>query len=346
MSLTMIITQAGLDAITAADGLGLLPLEITEIAIGDAHWTPTIAATALQNETKRLPVTGGSVVADNYLSAKAIDQSADVYNVGEVGLYTDGGVLMAIYSQPTDITAKATASSTLFQIDAEFTSVAPGSLTVGDIGFDNPPATTEVLGVVELATQAEMDAGTGLARVPPVKVVADYIAYIVGQLAQVPTGAVFYVPATTAPAGTIKLNGATLNRTDFPELWAFAQSSGNLVAQASKDTGNFGDGDGATTFSLPDGRSEHIRGWDDGRGVDPVRAIGSYQGATHITGDNGLDAQVQGIAVLGASNVDAPDGTARSIYHTDPSTTTSTASAMFWGAVRGRNIALLACIKY
>ena len=55
----------------------------------------------------------------------------------------------------------------------------------------------------------------------------------------------------------------------------------------------FGEGDGETTFNLPDLRGEFIRGWDDTRNVDVDRPFGSiqedvFQGHGHIvtTGKN------------------------------------------------------------
>jgi phage-related tail fiber protein len=40
----------------------------------------------------------------------------------------------------------------------------------------------------------------------------------------------------------------------------------------------FGNGNGSTTFNLPDFRGEFIRAWDAGRGVDAGRTLGSGQG--------------------------------------------------------------------
>lgn len=39
----------------------------------------------------------------------------------------------------------------------------------------------------------------------------------------------------------------------------------------------FGNGDGSTTFNLPDDRGEFARGWDHGRGIDSNRSLGSAQ---------------------------------------------------------------------
>nr|WP_246584532.1 phage tail protein [Yersinia kristensenii] len=62
-------------------------------------------------------------------------------------------------------------------------------------------------------------------------------------------------PLTTAPAGYLKCNGASFNKTQYPKL-ALAYPSG----------------------VLPDLRGEFIRGWDDGRGADAARALLSAQG--------------------------------------------------------------------
>lgn len=93
------------------------------------------------------------------------------------------------------------------------------------------------------------------------------------------TGAVLYFPATTAPAGFIKANGGLLSRTTYADLWAFANASGNLAASdGAWQAGQFSPGDGSTTFRIPDGRGEGVRGWDDGRGIDTGRGIGTWQG--------------------------------------------------------------------
>jgi hypothetical protein len=96
--------------------------------------------------------------------------------------------------------------------------------------------------------------------------------------AGVPVGATVYFPATAAPSGFIKKNGALLSRTTYAALYAFALASGNMAASDGAWTaGKFSPGDGSTTFRIPDGRAETIRGWDDSRGVDAGRTIGSSQ---------------------------------------------------------------------
>ncbi|MGO4813359.1 phage tail protein [Cupriavidus sp. 2MCAB6] len=93
-------------------------------------------------------------------------------------------------------------------------------------------------------------------------------------------GRIVFEARAGARAGYMKLNGTLLFRADYPLLWAYAQSSGALVTEAEWQAGFhgcFSSGDGATTFRIPDFRGESMRFWDDGRGVDSGRRLGSWQ---------------------------------------------------------------------
>lgn len=79
-----------------------------------------------------------------------------------------------------------------------------------------------------------------------------------------PAGLVAHFARATAPAGWLKANGAAVSRIAYADLFA---AIGTL----------FGEGDGFTTFNLPDMRGEFLRGWDDARGVDGGRELGSSQ---------------------------------------------------------------------
>jgi hypothetical protein len=164
-TLTLVITDAGRAAIVNETNMGALPVTLTEIGVGTGTWSPTPAATALQDELKRIAAVGGLAVADDVLHVTLTDASVDEYALGEFGIYTDSGILFAIYSDPAGITDKAADSMLLIAADVILTSINPGEVTVGAAGFNNPPATETVAGVAELATQAEATAGTDDVRI-------------------------------------------------------------------------------------------------------------------------------------------------------------------------------------
>lgn len=133
-----------------------------------------------------------------------------------------------------------------------------------------------------------------------------------------PTGTVVYSCLTTPiPSGFLKANGAAINRSTYSALFALIGTY-------------YGLGDGATTFNLPDLRGEFIRGWDDGRGVDSGRTIGSPQ-AQQIGNHNhevGVTTYSGGASYGMVAN------------------TGSVSFGVSQTESRPRNIALLACIKY
>lgn len=163
----------------------------------------------------------------------------------------------------------------------------------------------------------------------------------------VPVGTTIYVPSTTAPPGFIKKNGALLSRATYAALWEFAQTSGNIAATDGVWNGNVGQfspGDGSTTFRIPDGRGEFTRGWDDWRGVDSGRALGSTQADDFKSHNHGLN--MWGLTTFdntgGPSAVGADTGGSSTGVANGSNTITLAGGA----ETRPRNIAELVCIKY
>ncbi|MEK8369451.1 phage tail protein [Escherichia coli] len=92
--------------------------------------------------------------------------------------------------------------------------------------------------------------------------VLDYLG--LGEGSALPVGVPVPWPLATPPTGWLKCNGAPFTASQYPKL---ALAYPGLL--------------------LPDLRGEFIRGWDDGRGVDPGRSIGSSQGwspGSHVHG--------------------------------------------------------------
>lgn len=103
----------------------------------------------------------------------------------------------------------------------------------------------------------------------------------------------------TAPPGWIKPNGALLSRTAYPALWAHVQAVGGVseLDWANGKSVWFSSGDGSTTFRLPDLRAAFLRPWDDGRGLDANRQLGSIQFSANLAHGHGLSDPGHGHAV-------------------------------------------------
>lgn len=84
---------------------------------------------------------------------------------------------------------------------------------------------------------------------------------LISAIQGVPTGTKIEFTGVQVPAGYLRANGQAVLRATYPALWTFAQDSGNLAAtQGGKTKGQYGPGDGSTTFTLPDLGDEFIRG--------------------------------------------------------------------------------------
>ena len=157
-----------------------------------------------------------------------------------------------------------------------------------------------------------------------------------------PSGMVMPFAGDFAPAGWLKANGAAVSRTVYAKLFAAVGT-------------RFGAGDGHSTFNLPDLRGEFARFWDDGRGVDAGRGLGTWQNDAVQNWEAVFTyqrAQVHGVekregAFMLESEHDrgtALEGSswATSHAHIGPSVNNAARTAP---ETRPRNIALLACIK-
>ena len=124
-------------------------------------------------------------------------------------------------------------------------------------------------------------------------------------------------------------NGREVSREDYADLF-----------EAIGET--FGDGNGVTTFNLPDCRGVGVRGFDNGRGYDSGRKFGSYQEdqmQTHTHGVPGVQSACSGggrnIGVYYASDA-SPSANFR---------TSSNASGRTGNETRVKSIALNYFIK-
>ncbi|UST70406.1 phage tail-collar fiber domain-containing protein [Pseudomonas moraviensis] len=216
-----------------------------------------------------------------------------------------------------------------FKMLAGRTGIAAGtykSLTVDEYGRATAGANPETLagfGIKDSYTKAEVDA-------------------LIVKASALPVGSIVAFPVDAPPPGFLELDNSVKSSATYPDLSAYLG-------------GKFNKGDeGVGNFRLPEARGEFLRGWDNGRGVDPGRAVGSWQKGSLQTFDpsnvapavSGLwhnIASNEGIALAhGLDTYTAPDYSVSNAVFTAGSTPVN-AGAL--GVTRPRNLAVMWCIK-
>lgn len=140
-------------------------------------------------------------------------------------------------------------------------------------------------------------------------------------------GEICHFARSTAPTGFLKANGAAVSRTTYAALFSAIGTT-------------FGAGDGSTTFTLPDLRGEFLRSWDDGRGIDASRALGSAQADLIKNHQHYYYASTTSNGSYGGPDGERADGFQETAYTSGDPITGGGAET------RPRNVAMLACIKY
>lgn len=307
---SVVVTSAGLAALLNAEQNGTLPVKIAKFGLGTGNYTPTADKTALQSKFKEITALSGGAVGDNVIHVTMTDASADAYTANEVGVYLEDGTLFALSSQPVgSILQKAAGSQALLSLDLVLQGGTGGVTVSGGTNFFNPPATTTTAGVVKLASLAEITAGTDTTKAcTPMGVwnfVKNYVASAIdslktllraeiaaASLAAVPIGTMLPYAGGEVPEGFLLCNGASLSRTEYPELFAAI--------------GDRWGSDSSSTFKLPD---THHRFFE---GTTVLSEIGKYvqAGLPNISGEWAHTwANVKNSPILGAAYFKKPDTT-------------------------------------
>ena len=175
------------------------------------------------------------------------------------------------------------------------------------------------------------------------KYVDDEIASIPAATDLTPAGTVIWTARSSAPTGYLKANGAPVSRSTYATLFS---AIGTI----------YGAGDGSTTFNLPDLRGEFVRGWDDGRGLDPGRAFGSVQAQSYQSHAHGTSISDPGhfhsagpFVPAGGSSVGGGGNISSGVINLNTSAVTTgigvTVNPNGGTETRPRNLTLLGCIK-
>lgn len=139
-----------------------------------------------------------------------------------------------------------------------------------------------------------------------------------------PVGSVILMAGNFVPTGYLKCNGAVVSSVTYSNLYAII---GDTYGSGDSDPG---------FFKLPDLRGVFARGWDDNRGVDSGRDIGSYQG-------DEFEAHTHTTSAYSGGSYSIGNGSGGPQYvGIKPLVSTSSGGS----ETRPKNVAMLYCIKF
>ena len=200
-----------------------------------------------------LPAGGGSTAISQEFSVMIAVNDTDNVSVviNDDALATMGYVQLQITEHNTDD-------------DAHANMVGATSSAAGKRGMVPAPAQGKQNALLagdgtfhDIATAEQAKAGTDdIHPMTPAKTKAAIEALVEG----IAVGDVVYRPFLME--GYVKANGATVNRADYPNLVAYANSHSLWTSNPSSEPWKYGQGNGSTTMVLPDYRNRVIQGGD------------------------------------------------------------------------------------
>jgi microcystin-dependent protein len=288
-----------LDGVTAT--AAELNYNDTGAAVGTVVASKTVTADANKDvaSLRNLTITGE-------LDAATLDISGAVDIDGAIQL--DATFTVGVDDTGYDVKFFGDTASAFMQWDASADDLILG----GAAGIVVPEGKLTIGSTAVTATGAELNFVDG--------VTSSIQTQIDSAVAQTPSGAVMPFAMSSVPSGWLECNGAAVSRSTYSSLFSAIGTT-------------YGVGDGSSTFNVPDMRGEFPRGWDNSRGIDSGRGIGTSQADeikshTHtFTTNSGTGAG--GVPLQGVSSAVATV------------TTSSTGGA----ETRPRNVALMYCVK-
>lgn len=205
--------------------------------------------------------------------------------------------------------------------------------TSSSVSLDYPTTISAVLtvsGGVSITNGTDLSVSSGsrvvLGQDPILNLEAATKQYV-DSTGGVASGFIMVSPANSTPPGFLRCNGAAMSRSVYSVLFAVIGTT-------------YGIGDGSTTFNLPDLRGEFIRGWDDGRGADLGRGMGTWQ-VDEFKSHNHVDSPSRRLLTVGSTHyINNGSGAGSNTGGLSPLIATGGTET------RPRNVAMLFVIKF
>ncbi|MCC8422932.1 phage tail protein [Photorhabdus thracensis] len=311
-----ILTKLGAAKLANAAALGI-KVDITHMAVGDGGGklpSPDADQTQLINEKRRAAINTLSVDPVNtnqIIAEQIIPEGEGGWWMREIGLFDSEGNMIAVANCPETykpqlqegsgrtqtirmiLIVNSTDSVTL-KIDPSIVlatrEYVDSSIQKHEKSRNHPDATLTEKGFTKLNSATNSNDETTAATPKAVKAAYDLAAKVnTNALAKnqngadipdknafvknlglvehlIPVGVPLPWPTAIPPEGWVQCNGAAFYKSKFPEL-AKIYPGGNL----------------------PDLRGEFIRGWDNGRGVDPSRSLLVWQEGSYLVQEVNTD---------------------------------------------------------
>ena len=319
--------------------------------------------------TGTLNVTGGNKIrysnGTSFLDIKA-DSSFSTFDTNNAVVLKNGSLNQRIFVGGLLVSNNYSQSS-LVPINGVY---SQGKVTTGtgyDVGgtevvdtngrvswnrLKDVPSEVETLG-----TASQRDVGTAPNEVPSNSLIASQL---------LPPGAVLPFAGTTAPNGWVVCDGGELSRTVYSELYAYI----GVI---------YGNGNGSTTFNVPNLNDEFVRGSSGTRPVgtqetDEIRSHGhtgstnttglhGHTGSTNTTGEHSHKVKEGDNMPIGSGLTSGDDFTGIVTYQSDTTLAGNHSHSISLNSAgnhshilninntggsetRPRNVAMLYCIKY
>jgi microcystin-dependent protein len=154
------------------------------------------------------------------------------------------------------------------------------------------------------------------------------------------TGSIIAWPTATPATGFLECDGSAVSRTTYADLFAVISD-------------DYGNGDGSTTFNLPDYRGEFLRGYDNSASNDPNagsrtdRGDGTTGDAVGTKQEDATDVNGLSATTTATTNTISPQPNTGGAHDLSRGPASSTVTLSSTDAeTRPRNVSVMWCIKY